>query len=30
MSAQYHDPAIPEDAAGTVDVVTKVRREEAC
>src|SRR5664279_3643977 len=29
MSAQYHDPAIPEDAAGTVDVVTKVRREEA-
>ena len=24
-----HDPAIPEDAAGTVDVVTKVRREEA-
>src|ERR1017187_4373118 len=29
MSAQYHDPAIPADAAGTVDVVTKVRREEA-
>src|ERR1039457_3449867 len=29
MSEQYHDPAIPEDAAGTVDVVTKVRREEA-
>jgi len=29
MSAQYHDPAISEDAAGTVDVVTEVRREEA-
>src|SRR5881396_3797939 len=29
MSAQYHDPAIPEDAAGTVDVVTEVRREAA-
>ncbi len=29
MSAQDHDPAISEDAAGTVDVVTEVRREEA-
>src|SRR6202011_3322098 len=29
MSAQYHDLAIPEDAAGTVDVVTEVRREAA-
>ena len=29
MSAQYHDPAISEDAAGTVDVVTDVRREAA-
>src|SRR5674476_691382 len=29
MSAQHHDPAIFEDAAGTVDVVTEVRREEA-
>jgi PAS domain S-box-containing protein len=29
MSAQYHDPAIPEDAAGTMDVVTEVRREAA-
>src|SRR5207302_1485740 len=29
MSAQYHDPAIPEVAAGTVDVVTEVRREAA-
>src|SRR5436309_2556521 len=29
MSAQYHDPAISEDAAGTVDVITEVRREEA-
>src|SRR5450759_2150832 len=29
MSAQYHDPAISEDAAGTVDVVTEVRREAA-
>jgi PAS domain S-box-containing protein len=29
MSAQYHDPAISENAAGTVDVVTEVRRKEA-
>jgi len=29
MSAQYHDPAISEDAAGTVDVVTEVQRKEA-
>jgi PAS domain S-box-containing protein len=29
MSAQYHEPAIAEDAAGTVDVVTEVRREAA-
>jgi len=29
MSAQYHDPAISEDAADTVDVVTEVRREAA-
>jgi hypothetical protein len=29
MSAQYHDPAISEDAAGRVDVVTEVRREAA-
>jgi hypothetical protein len=29
MSAQYHDPAISEDAADTVDVITEVRREEA-
>ena len=29
MSAQHHDPAISEDAAGTADVFTEVRREEA-
>src|ERR1700681_3827186 len=29
MSAQLHDSAIAEDAAGTVDVVTEVRREAA-
>src|SRR6202165_5075740 len=29
MSAQYRDPAISEDAADTVDVVTEVRREAA-
>jgi PAS domain S-box-containing protein len=29
MSAQYHDPAIFDDAAGGVDVVTEVRREAA-
>src|ERR1035438_1064717 len=29
MSAQYPDHAIPEAAAGTVDVVTEVRREAA-
>src|SRR5450759_2894988 len=29
MSAQSNDPAISADAAGTVDVVTEVRREEA-
>jgi PAS domain S-box-containing protein len=29
MSAQYHDPAISEEAAARVDVVTEVRREAA-
>src|SRR5580692_8923119 len=29
MSAQHHDPVISEDTAGTVDVVTEVRREAA-
>jgi hypothetical protein len=29
MSAQYHDPAVPDDAARTLNVVTEVRREEA-
>jgi len=29
MSAQNHDRAIPDDAAGTADVVTEVRREAA-
>jgi PAS domain S-box-containing protein len=29
MSAPCHDPAISEDAAGTVDVITEVRPEEA-
>src|SRR5947207_8154576 len=29
MPIQYHDLAIPEDAAGTADVVTEVRREAA-
>src|SRR5258706_100090 len=29
MSLTYHDPAISEDAAVTVDVITEVRREEA-
>ena len=29
MSAQNHDSAIPEPAAGTLDVVTEVRRKEA-
>jgi PAS domain S-box-containing protein len=29
MSAQYHNSAISEDAAGTVDVVTEFRREAA-
>src|ERR1700720_4660072 len=29
MSVQYHDPAISEDSAASVDVVTEVRREEA-
>jgi PAS domain S-box-containing protein len=29
MIKRYHDPAIPEDAARTVDVVTEVRREAA-
>src|ERR1051326_9186224 len=29
MPAQYPDPAIPEHAAGMVDVVTEVRREAA-
>src|ERR1700722_20344845 len=29
MPAQYHDPALSEDAAATVDVVTEFRREAA-
>src|SRR5438105_14966392 len=29
MSAQNHDSVLTEDAAGTVDVVTEVRREAA-
>src|SRR6202047_4205930 len=29
MSVQYQDPVISEDAAGTLDVVTEVRREAA-
>src|SRR6202162_5126758 len=29
MSAQYHDPVIPEDSVGTVDGVPEVRREAA-
>jgi PAS domain S-box-containing protein len=29
VPAQHHDPAIFEDAAATVDVITEVRREEA-
>jgi PAS domain S-box-containing protein len=29
MSAKKHDPAVPDDAARTLDVVTEVRREEA-
>ena len=29
MSLQNHDPAISEDAAATVDIVTEVRREAA-
>jgi hypothetical protein len=29
MSGQYHDPAISEEGADTVDVVTEVRREAA-
>jgi PAS domain S-box-containing protein len=29
MSEQKHDPAVPDDAPGTLDVVTEVRREEA-
>src|ERR1044071_4002295 len=29
MSLTYQDPMISEDAAGTVDVITEVRREEA-
>src|SRR3989338_7539342 len=29
MSAQNHDPAVPDDSAGTLDVVTEVRRKEA-
>jgi PAS domain S-box-containing protein len=29
MSAQHRNPAIPEDAAGTVEIVTEVRREAA-
>src|ERR1700690_692991 len=29
MSTQYHDLAISENAAGTADVITEVRREEA-
>ena len=29
MSAQNHDPAIPDDGAGTRGIVTEVRRKEA-
>ncbi len=29
MSTQYHDPALSENALGTMDVVTEVRREAA-
>src|ERR1017187_10001369 len=29
MPEEHHDPAISEDAAGTVDVITEVRPEEA-
>jgi PAS domain S-box-containing protein len=29
MSVEYHDPTISEDGAGTVDIVTEVRREAA-
>jgi PAS domain S-box-containing protein len=29
MSVQYYDPAVSEDAAGSLDVVTEVRREAA-
>ena len=29
MSARKHDPAVPDDAARTLNVVTEVRREEA-
>src|SRR5437660_5464018 len=29
MSAHHHNPAIPEDTVGTLDVITEVRREEA-
>ena len=29
MSAHHHDPAIPDDAVGTLDVITEVRRKEA-
>src|SRR3989338_6679709 len=29
MSAQNHDPAVPDDATGTLGIVTEVRRKEA-
>ena len=29
MSAKKNDPAVPDDAARTLDTVTEVRREEA-
>src|ERR1035438_1191075 len=29
VSMQHHDPAVDENAAGTVDIVTEVRREAA-
>ena len=29
VGSEHHDPAMSEDAAGLVDVITEVRREEA-
>jgi PAS domain-containing protein len=29
MSVKKHDPAVPDDAARTLDIVTEVRRKEA-